>query len=293
MPQRQRAPQQLPREYGSTILPHPAIRVVACDQQRLVTRLQSGGASAPRAERRTAAVRGAGIGNENAWDFAPLEPERKVHILEIRAERFIQQAGVDECLPPNQKSGERRQPGPLRHLQRGNRKTGTGTPGAGGAGKQVISAVEHAGVIVPRDRTAGVFGVRGVRGGERAGDPIRCQRDVTVDDGDPFRAGVENAGVHGVCKSLIAAECQDPGAEAHRKLRAVVGRAVIDDQDFARRQRLIQRRTYAFPEQMRSIEIRDDYDNWRGHTRPQQASGMVARTFRRGQSSERAAMMGL
>ncbi|MGD0578218.1 MAG: hypothetical protein ABSC08_04755 [Bryobacteraceae bacterium] len=222
-----------------------------------------------------------------------MESERKVHVLQKGTESLVQEACVDECLPPDKKSGERRQPGPLGHTQGGNWETGTGTPRAGGSGKKVVSAVEHARVVVPSDGTAGVFNVRGLRRREQPGDPIWCERDVTVNDGDPFCWGVKNTGVHGVSESLVAAQCEDPGAEVYCKLRALVSGGVIDDQHLAGWHSLTQRRTHGFPQQTRSIEIRYDDDDWRGHTRPKQASGMVSRSFGRGQSSERAAMMGL
>ena len=67
------------------------------------------------------------------------------------------------------------------------------------------------------------------------------------------------------------------GAEPCGELRALIRGSVVDDKDLVRSEALPERRRDAIFKDFLSIEVRDQYGNWRGHARQTEASGMVSR----------------
>src|SRR5208283_1007800 len=162
-----------------------------------------------------------------------------------------------------------------------------------GAGEQVVAAVENARVLVPDDGAAGILGAGGLGCREQPGDPLWPERNVSVDDGHPFRCGVKHSAIDGVGEALVLTERQHSRAEISGQLRTFVRGAIVDDQNLVRRQALVERRIHAFAEQMCTVVVRYDDSDGRGHTRPNGPPEWYHARSGAGKAAIEAAMMGV
>ncbi len=81
--------------------------------------------------------------------------------------------------------------------------------------------------------------MRAIGRSEQLGEPARLERDIVIQDRDPFRLRRLNPAIHGGRESKILSEAQHSRAVTFGELGGIVGRSVVCDDDLIERPRLI------------------------------------------------------
>ena len=99
------------------------------------------------------------------------------------------------------------------------------------------------------------------------GEPERVEFDVVVHDGDPLCGGELDAAVDGGGEAEVRAEGDEAGAMAQRDSLAIVGAAIVQDEDGFRLQALAGERGKGVVEKIGLVPVRNNNCDAGGHRR--------------------------